>query len=108
MPIPLCLINTQTRYVSIIHEVFIIKVSCTSHETNQFHYFVFAGGHFVCKLFDVFTVYSVGLMYLMWHAFEQVSIFKPVTSRPANSERCVLNVVFSFLRKHGLKLVLKN
>ncbi|KAG7308575.1 hypothetical protein JYU34_005791 [Plutella xylostella] len=45
------------------------------------------GGHFVVKLFDVFTPFSVGLIYIMYHCFEQVCIMKPVTSRPANSER---------------------
>ena len=50
----------------------------------------FAGGHFVCKLFDIFTLFSVGLVYLMYRAFDHVTIFKPVTSRPANSERSVL------------------
>ncbi|KAI0211494.1 Cap-specific mRNA (nucleoside-2'-O-)-methyltransferase 1 [Lamellibrachia satsuma] len=48
------------------------------------------GGHFVCKLFDIFTQFSVGLVYLMYRAFDQVSIFKPVTSRPANSERYII------------------
>ncbi|XP_075722569.1 cap methyltransferase 1 isoform X3 [Rhipicephalus microplus] len=48
------------------------------------------GGHFVCKLFDIFTVYSVGLVYLMYRAFRHVSIFKPNTSRPANSERYIV------------------
>lgn len=48
------------------------------------------GGHFVCKLFDVFLRYSVGLIYLMYLAFDQIAIFKPVTSRPANSERYLI------------------
>eukprot|EP00794_Sanderia_malayensis_P017829 gene17829-19612_t len=48
------------------------------------------GGHFFCKLFDVFTPFSVGCLYLLYRAFEQVCIFKPVTSRPANSERYVV------------------
>ncbi|CAH1792799.1 unnamed protein product [Owenia fusiformis] len=48
------------------------------------------GGHFVCKLFDVFTLFSVGLIYLMYRAYDHVSIFKPVTSRPANSERYII------------------
>ena len=47
------------------------------------------GGHFLCKLFDVFTPFSVGCVYLMYRAFKHVCIFKPVTSRPANSERYV-------------------
>ena len=45
------------------------------------------GGHFVCKLFDCFTHFSVGLIYLMYLCFDRVTIFKPNTSRPANSER---------------------
>lgn len=47
----------------------------------------FIGGSFVCKLFDLFTKFSVGLVYLLYRAFNRVAIFKPVTSRPANSER---------------------
>ncbi|CAB3220736.1 unnamed protein product [Arctia plantaginis] len=45
------------------------------------------GGHFVVKLFDVFTVFSVSLIYIMYRCFDKVCIHKPVTSRPANSER---------------------
>uniref|UniRef100_A0AAR2J4I4 Cap-specific mRNA (nucleoside-2'-O-)-methyltransferase 1 n=1 Tax=Pygocentrus nattereri TaxID=42514 RepID=A0AAR2J4I4_PYGNA len=48
------------------------------------------GGHFVCKTFDLFTPFSVGLTYLLYLCFERVSLFKPVTSRPANSERYVV------------------
>lgn len=48
------------------------------------------GGHFVCKLFDLFTPFSVGLVYLMYRIFDKVSICKPVTSRPANSERYIV------------------
>ncbi|ESN99857.1 hypothetical protein HELRODRAFT_192823 [Helobdella robusta] len=49
-----------------------------------------AGGNFVCKLFDLFTEFSVGLIFLMAHCFHRVNIFKPVTSRPANSERYLI------------------
>uniref|UniRef100_A0A8C9S7Z9 Cap-specific mRNA (nucleoside-2'-O-)-methyltransferase 1 n=1 Tax=Scleropages formosus TaxID=113540 RepID=A0A8C9S7Z9_SCLFO len=48
------------------------------------------GGHFVCKTFDLFTPFSVGLIYLLYLCFDRVSLFKPVTSRPANSERYVV------------------
>lgn len=48
------------------------------------------GGHFVCKLFDLFTPFSVGLIYLMYLAFDQVCLHKPNTSRPANSERYII------------------
>lgn len=45
------------------------------------------GGNFFCKLFDIFTPFSVGLIYLMRAAFSRISLHKPITSRPANSER---------------------
>uniref|UniRef100_A0A1I7VQ11 Cap-specific mRNA (nucleoside-2'-O-)-methyltransferase 1 n=1 Tax=Loa loa TaxID=7209 RepID=A0A1I7VQ11_LOALO len=48
------------------------------------------GGKFVCKLFDIFTPFSVGLIYLMYIVFERISIHKPNTSRPANSERYIV------------------
>ncbi|KAK7072367.1 Cap-specific mRNA (nucleoside-2'-O-)-methyltransferase 1 [Halocaridina rubra] len=44
-------------------------------------------GHFVTKLFDVFTVFSIGLVYLMYRCFKYVCLHKPNSSRPANSER---------------------
>ena len=47
-------------------------------------------GHFVCKLFDLFTPFSIGLVYLMYRSFHSIAIHKPNTSRPANSERYVI------------------
>jgi cap1 methyltransferase len=44
-------------------------------------------GHFVVKLFDLFTPFSVSLIYLMYKCFSKICICKPNTSRPANSER---------------------
>ena len=41
----------------------------------------------MCKVFDLFTAFSVGLVYLMYRVFDELYVFKPVTSRPANSER---------------------
>ncbi|XP_046464895.1 cap-specific mRNA (nucleoside-2'-O-)-methyltransferase 1 [Neodiprion pinetum] len=48
------------------------------------------GGHFVVKLFDLFTHFSAGLIYLMYRCFDRICIFKPNSSRPANSERYLL------------------
>ena len=47
-------------------------------------------GSFVCKLFDILTPFSVGLIYLMYLCFEKVTIHKPNSSRPANSERYII------------------
>jgi len=48
------------------------------------------GGTFVCKVFDVYTHFSVSLLYMLYQSFERFSIVKPFTSRPANSERYVI------------------
>ncbi|XP_014226750.1 cap-specific mRNA (nucleoside-2'-O-)-methyltransferase 1 isoform X1 [Trichogramma pretiosum] len=48
------------------------------------------GGHFVTKVFDLFTPFSAGLIYIMYRCFKKISIFKPNTSRPANSERYLI------------------
>ncbi|XP_020290351.1 cap-specific mRNA (nucleoside-2'-O-)-methyltransferase 1 [Pseudomyrmex gracilis] len=48
------------------------------------------GGHFVTKLFDLFTPFSAGLVYLMYRCFNSICIFKPNSSRPANSERYLI------------------
>ena len=43
-------------------------------------------GHFVLKMFTCFEIGSLCLLYLLCHSFEQVSMFKPVTSKEGNSE----------------------
>lgn len=48
---------------------------------------VASGGNFLCKVFDTVNRYTVELLYCVCMCFEQVCIIKPVTSRPANSER---------------------
>ncbi|GMT05450.1 hypothetical protein PENTCL1PPCAC_27624, partial [Pristionchus entomophagus] len=71
------------------------------------------GGNFFCKLFDVFTPFSVGLVYLMYVCYEKISIHKPHTSRPANSERYIIckglkaepaRIVREYLKKVNNKL----
>lgn len=48
------------------------------------------GGNFICKVFDMFTPFSIGLFYLLYRCFDKVCLFKPITSRPANSERYII------------------
>uniref|UniRef100_A0AAN0LPR9 Methyltransferase 1 n=1 Tax=Nesodiprion zhejiangensis nucleopolyhedrovirus TaxID=3135970 RepID=A0AAN0LPR9_9BACU len=45
------------------------------------------GGHCVIKFFEIYTPFSAGLVYLMYRCFDRICIFKPHSSRPANSER---------------------
>ncbi|XP_049887942.1 cap-specific mRNA (nucleoside-2'-O-)-methyltransferase 2 [Pectinophora gossypiella] len=44
------------------------------------------GGTFIFKLFTMFEHSTVSLLYLINHLFEEVNIYKPVTSRQGNSE----------------------
>ncbi|CAH8612671.1 unnamed protein product [Dicrocoelium dendriticum] len=48
------------------------------------------GGHFLMKFFDTFTEFTAHLIFLMSHVFREINVIKPVTSRPANSERYLL------------------
>ena len=44
-------------------------------------------GCFVCKVFDLFTITMVQILFIISQCFEKVYIYKPETSRPANSEK---------------------
>lgn len=48
------------------------------------------GGHFILKVFDVFTETSVHLLYLLSLCYNEVYIYKPRTSRPTNSEKYII------------------
>jgi len=45
------------------------------------------GGAFVCKVYDTYTHVSISFLYLLTCLYEKVSLTKPFTSRPANSEK---------------------
>lgn len=48
------------------------------------------GGNFIIKLFDLFSLNSIQYLQLLNNCFEEVTIFKPETSRPANSEKYIV------------------
>lgn len=47
-------------------------------------------GFFLCKLFNIYTNFSVGLLYLLSFCFKSISIVKPHSSRAANSEKYII------------------
>ncbi len=49
-----------------------------------------SGGNFVVKVYDTVTSISADLLYLLAVAFDRIILFKPISSRPANSERYVV------------------
>ena len=47
-------------------------------------------GHFVCKFFDMNAYFTIEMLYLLYICYETVIIYKPFTSRIANSEKYVI------------------
>ena len=51
-------------------------------------------GSFVIKFFDLFSITSIQLIHLLNYHFEEVYIYKPETSRQANSEKYIVCLYF--------------
>lgn len=48
------------------------------------------GGTFVCKIFDIFHKFTYEMIYILYNLYDSIIIEKPVTSRPANSEKYII------------------
>lgn len=48
------------------------------------------GGSFVLKVFDIVEISTLQLLYLLSKVFDEFYLFKPMSSRPANSEKYVI------------------
>lgn len=48
------------------------------------------GGNFVCKIFNTVTSLSAELLFIASLCFDNITIFKPISSRPANAERYII------------------
>lgn len=48
------------------------------------------GGHFILKIFDIFTETSLDFLFLLKLCYESIIICKPLTSRPTNSEKYIV------------------
>ena len=48
------------------------------------------GGDFVCKFFDINAYITVEMLYILYISYETIIIYKPNTSRIANSEKYVI------------------
>lgn len=58
------------------------------------------GGVFILKMFDCFTLLTVQYLYLLTSVYEKVYIYKPNTSRLANSERYVICINYKNTTKN--------
>lgn len=73
-PMPSCLKELVSKQLLLVH----FQIALSTLQT---------GGTFVAKLFNTFTSFTVGLIYLLYQCFEKITILKPAGSRPINSER---------------------
>ena len=48
------------------------------------------GGNFVCKFFDLYNIFTIQMIYILTSMFKETYIYKPKTSRPANSEKYII------------------
>jgi 23S rRNA U2552 (ribose-2'-O)-methylase RlmE/FtsJ len=48
------------------------------------------GGNFILKIFDIFKLFSVELVFILCNMYENIYIYKPFTSRIANSEKYII------------------
>jgi hypothetical protein len=47
-----------------------------------------AGGNFVCKLFDAYTPFTVGLLQLLYRHFEKFCLVKPCVPKHTATDLC--------------------
>jgi len=48
------------------------------------------GGHFILKIFDIFSKLTIDILYMLTRMYSEVYITKPFTSRLANSEKYIV------------------
>jgi len=48
------------------------------------------GGNFIVKVFDTVTEISAHILFILANCFQRILIFKPISSRPANTERYII------------------
>ena len=71
-------IQEQMSYKIILSEI-ILCLGCNKIGKNS-----------VIKIFDIFTIFTVKLLYIISNFYKEINIFKPLTSRTANSEKYLI------------------
>lgn len=60
-------------------------------------------GTFICKCFDLFSNFTLKLVYLVYLSYEKFTIYKPKTSRLANSEKYIIATGFKGLNENYME-----
>lgn len=65
------------------------------------------GGDFICKIFESYTLPTIELIFILKKYFENVYIFKPLISRPCNSERYIIAKKFKSIDSEDFNKLLE-
>lgn len=65
------------------------------------------GGTFIIKVFDLFSLYTLNLINILSNCYTDVKIVKPLTSRPANSEKYLVCIGFKGCSGENLNILKK-
>ena len=65
-------------------------------------------GNFILKIFDVFKLKTVEIIFLLANLYENVYIYKPFTSRIANSEKYIICKNFKSINDNQLNNIINN
>ena len=66
------------------------------------------GGNFILKMFDIFKYKTLEIIYLLCNVYENVYIFKPNTSRIANSEKYIICINYKNNNKKIITNIIEN
>ena len=66
------------------------------------------GGNFILKMFDIFRYKTLEIIYLLCNVYENVYIFKPNTSRIANSEKYIICINYKNNNKKIITNIIEN
>jgi 23S rRNA U2552 (ribose-2'-O)-methylase RlmE/FtsJ len=66
------------------------------------------GGNFILKMFDIFKYKTLEIIYLLCNLYENVYIFKPNTSRIANSEKYIICINYKNNNKKIITNIIEN
>lgn len=65
------------------------------------------GGIFICKIFDIFYLKTIKLMYILRKSFDKMFIVKPSMSRNTNSEKYIVCIGYKGYDKELINMMLR-
>ena len=66
------------------------------------------GGNFILKIFDIFNDLTIEYIFLLSCLYEEVFIYKPNTSRIANSEKYIICKKYKSINETNIKYIIDN